>query len=39
MQMNEHVGQVQQGTRPPAIEQALDDTRATSIWRWLLTGS
>ena len=37
MQMNEHVGHVQQGTRPPAIEQELDDTRETG--RWLLTGS
>ena len=29
MRMNEHMGHVQQGTRPPAIEQELDDTRET----------
>ncbi|MGH8241791.1 MAG: hypothetical protein ACRETY_00410 [Steroidobacteraceae bacterium] len=30
MQVNEHVGQVQQGARPPGIDRALDDTRETS---------
>lgn len=33
MQVNEHVGQVQQGTRLPAIDQALDDTRAAAETR------
>jgi hypothetical protein len=27
MQVNEHVGQVKQGTRPPDVDRAFNDTR------------
>ena len=33
MQVNEHTGQVQQGTRLPDIDRALSDARATSETR------